>query len=72
MSGKLFAFNVSKKVERADEKAHEQWVGDQTAWARSHAYCTGSPYGVDGCVLSPNGLYCYAYGSTGFYLCDNY
>jgi len=72
MSGKLFAFNVSKKTEKMDEKAQDQWVGDQTARARAHEYCTGASYGVDTCVLSPNGLYCYAYGQTGNYICDAY
>jgi hypothetical protein len=72
MSGKLFAFNVSKKIERVDEKAGEQWVGDQTAWAMNHAYCTGLGVGLSGCFSYPNNLFCYTYGGYGNYICDSY
>jgi hypothetical protein len=73
MSGKLFAFNVSKKVERVDEKAGDQWVGDQTARASNYSYCSGSSYGVDGCIDGATvGYQCHPYGSQGFYICDAY
>jgi len=71
MSGKLFAFNVSKETERMDEKARDQWVGDQTAQTTSHSYCSGSNYGLDGCINDLT-YQCHTYGSTGNYICDYY
>jgi hypothetical protein len=72
MSGKLFAFNVSKKVERVDEKAGDQWVGDQIARA-SYSYCTVSSYGLDSCSYDPVlGYNCHFIGNYGYYLCDTY
>jgi hypothetical protein len=69
MSSKLFAFNVSKKIEKVDEKAPDQWVGDQTARAFGPGYCTGSSYGVNTCFVDG---FCYSIGGPGFYLCDSY
>ena len=67
MSGKLFAFNVSKKIERVDEKAGDQWVGDQTA--RAFSVCTNIGYGSATCSTEEWG-YCNVGGGAGFYICD--
>jgi len=69
MSGKLFAFNVSKKVEKVDEKARDQWVGDRTARANAPGTCTGNGYGLEWCYTGQYG--CVVFGPMGYYVCDN-
>ena len=65
MSSKLFAFNVSKKLEKVDR----QWVGDLIARASVYGYCTGDQnYGQETCLLN-NGQ-CTAYGLSGYHICD--
>ena len=71
MSGKVFAFNVSKEIESLDENAREQWVGDQVALGCMHCRCTGGQnYGLSACNVSPTQI-CNAYGGSGYYLCDS-
>lgn len=73
MSGKLFAFNVSKMTENSNEKANAQWVGNPTANATycGHCYCSGGQgYGLSGCTLGLLVGQCWQTGSTGYYLCD--
>lgn len=70
MSSKLFAFKVSKKIEKVDEKAHDQWVGDQTA--RAFSWCSNfTSYGNATCSSEEFG-YCNTDGGIGSYLCDGY
>ncbi len=72
MSSKLFAFNVSKKP----EKAENQWIGDPVVHAGCVTsvigYCTGNQnYGnaaCDYCYGINN--HCHAWGGMGYQICD--
>lgn len=71
-SSKLFAFNVSKKIEPGDEKARDQWIGDRITRATEwHGYCTDQDYGVEVCHLD-DGYWCWVSGGSGYYICDSY
>jgi len=71
MSSKLFAFNVSKKSERLEEKDYE-WVGDNIArGCHIVGHCTSQNYGASYCD-TPYAAICYASGGAGFYICDGY
>ncbi len=70
MPSKLFAFNLSKKIENVDEQADNQWVGDLIARASTLGYCTGQNYGLSLCQTIQG--YCYLSGSSGYYLCDGH
>jgi hypothetical protein len=72
MSGKLFAFNLSKKIEKADEKASNQWVGDRTARSNGCSPCQcsgGQGYGMSACYIDD--FYCWTSNDGGYYICDS-
>ena len=65
MSSKLFAFNVSKKREKADI----QWIGDPVARADTTivGYCTGNQdYGIAACDYCLYANACHVYGGGGY------
>jgi len=73
VSSKLFAFNVSKKIEseRLEEKDYE-WVGDNIArGCHVVGHCTSQNYGAYYCTVFPGSI-CQASGSAGYYICDGW
>ena len=70
MASKLFAFNVSRKIDPIDEKTDSLWKGDTVAHLTTElGFCSsGQGYGVAFCGSDTFG--CFAYSGGGLYICD--
>ena len=70
MSGKLFAFNVSKKIEIMDEQVRDQLEkGPRASLVTALGFCSsGQRYGVAICSIDVIG--CHTQGRAGIYICD--